>query len=208
MMNRPRLPKRIRHHVNPLAHQSSFFFEGFPNTKPLLLDLGAYRGEFSEQLVKRFRTTHNFILTELRRPYLEYLQQLFADDEEVVVLGGDTSRTIEGLLKPSTQRGILVEYIFINFPDPWLKEKHKKRRVVNDSFLTTLKTLITPQTHLIFQTDELSLFTDTERIIQRQGGWQIRRFEEPLWEIQSYWETLKLREGKRIHRMDLTLQRG
>lgn len=208
--NKPSLPKRIRNHVNPLSDQSIISFDGFSNTNPIIIDIGAYRGEFSEQLVDQFSNTHNIITTEIRKPYANYLRELFADHDNVAVFDGDSARNISGLIASSIKKGALIEYIFINFPDPWFKEKHKKRRVLNQQFLQDIKDSITDtvsdKTQIVFQTDQKPLFDETVELIEETGDWNISYFDEPLYGIQSYWETMKIKEGDAINRMTLTLK--
>lgn len=205
--NNPRLPRRVRNHVNPLADRSEIAFEGFNNNKPIIVDIGAYRGEFSQGLLEHFGDSRNLIVTEIRKPYVEYLKAFFEDAPQVAVFGGDSARTIRGLLESSISRGVVVEYIFVNFPDPWFKEKHKKRRVVNPDFLTTLSRLVGEETTLVFQTDQRTLFEETVELIEDQGVWEIEYFDEPLWGIQSYWEQVKIGEGDTIYRMKVSLQK-
>ena len=75
-------PKRIRNHVNPLAYTEEIFFDGFKNKKPIIMDIGSYRGEFGQKLVKKFSSENpdkqkNFIFTEIRKPFADYLEKLF-----------------------------------------------------------------------------------------------------------------------------------
>lgn len=223
------LPKRVRNHVNPLADQTEINFGGFANAKPIMIDIGAYRGEFSQQLVEQFGDTHNFIVTEIRKPYANYLRELFQGNTNVAVFDGDSARNIRGLLESSIKKGVLIDYVFINFPDPWFKEKHKKRRVVNHDFLNTLKDLLQTQapevvprpgcisgggtsgcgtsnkTKIIFQTDQKPLFDETVELIQENRGWQVEHFDNPLWGIQSHWENTKVAEGNLIYRVQISL---
>ena len=57
------LPKRIRNHVNPLADLTEHQFEGFSDNKPIIVDVGAYRGEFTKQLHEQYGNNYNFIVT-------------------------------------------------------------------------------------------------------------------------------------------------
>ncbi len=199
------LPKRVRNHVNPLANQEETIFRGFADNKSIIMDIGAYRGEFSQSLVDRFGKEYNFIVCEIRKPYVAYLKDLFVNDTNVVVFGSDAARNISNLLQSSTEKGVEIAYIFINFPDPWFKEKHNKRRVLNADFLTQLEKLISSQTQIIFQTDQKTLFDDTLEMVQRAGKWHIENFSKPLWGITSYWEDMKNLEGSSMYRTKISL---
>lgn len=204
---KPKLPGRIRNHVNPLSDQTDHVFEGFNNTNPIIIDIGSYRGEFIEQLVEKFGDAKDFLACEIRKPYAAYLKELFSDKENVAVFDGDSARNFKNLLKVSQDKGILIEYVFINFPDPWFKDKHKKRRVINANFLEEAKSWINPETQFIFQTDQEQLFRETQELLDEQGI-EYTEFDKPLWNIQTHWEVMKIKEDNSIYRMKFALQNG
>ena len=51
-----------------------------------------------------------------------------------------------------------VDRVYLNFSDPWPKERHAKRRLVSREFLDRYRILLTPQGHLEFKTDNKDLF--------------------------------------------------
>ncbi len=117
-MDKLKTPKRIRNHVNPLAYRDEYDFDGFENGKNIIVDIGAYRGEFGARLLDKFGDKKNFIFFEIRKPFENYLKQLFAEKENVRVFGGDAGRNLKNILEKSIRKGVKVEKIFINFPDP------------------------------------------------------------------------------------------
>ncbi len=202
-MSEAKLPKRIRNHVNPLADTQEYHFGGFSNNLPIIVDIGAYRGEFTQKLVDHFAETRNYIVTEIRKPYAAYLRDLFSDNKQVRVFAGDSVRNLKNLLQPSIEKGVTIEYIFFNFPDPWFKEKHKKRRVVSQRMLDDIGQWLPSQTKLVFQTDQLSLFEETKELLS-ENGFTFNEFKDPLWGIRSYWEEMKIGEGDQIYRLYFT----
>ena len=83
--------KRVRNHVNPLSILIEHSFDGFGNDHPILVDVGACKGEFSAELIEKF-PDHNFILFEIRRPLAQKLAEKFADKKNVAVFDGDAAR--------------------------------------------------------------------------------------------------------------------
>ncbi len=200
---RPKVPKRVRNHVNPLGDLQEHSFEGFTNSNPIIVDIGSYRGEFIEALVAHFGIDKNFIACEIRKPYAKYLDELFLKDENVVVFDGDTGRNFEAIIKPSQDKGVLIQYVFINFPDPWFKDRHKKRRVINPKFLQATAQWIDSETTFVFQTDQEQLFRDTQELLDQENI-KYKEFDKPLWGAQTYWEIMKIEEGDSIYRMSFT----
>lgn len=50
--------------------------------------------------------------------------------------------------------------IFLNFPDPWWKSKHRKRRIVSDTFARLLSSRLEPGGMILVQTDVASLLEE------------------------------------------------
>lgn len=199
MNTRP--PNRIRKHVNPLADQKIHAFEGFADGKPVLVDLGAYRGEFIKTLLEVHPNKYNAVVCEIRKPYAHYLTELFSEQSaSVKVFDGDSSKNLKNILLPMIKKGISIERIFINFPDPWLKEKHKKRRVVTANFIQDCKTWIQPTTEFIFQTDQQPVFEDTVALLDEQNI-PYQRFYESYKGIKTRWEELKTEQGSEVYRI-------
>jgi tRNA G46 methylase TrmB len=120
-MKKLQIPKRIRNHVNPLAYEQDMFFVGFKTKDPIIVDIGAYRGEFGAKLVDKFadeKQKRNFIFFEIRKPFVDYLEQLFLEKENVKIFGGNAGMNLQSILQPSISNGVTIEKIFINFPDP------------------------------------------------------------------------------------------
>ncbi len=193
-------PKRIRNHVNPLAILKEHSFSGFGNSNPILVDVGSCKGEFAEELVKKF-PAKNFIFFEIRVPLAEKLRQKFQNKKNVVVFDGDAGRNFRGILEPCIKQGAIIEQIFVNFPDPWFKERHKKRRFINESFLKDCAKWLTKETEFIFQTDQEFMFKETLEVVKNSPFSKIEFFNNSIHEIPTHWEKQKLLEGAQIWRM-------
>jgi tRNA (guanine-N7-)-methyltransferase len=50
--------------------------------------------------------------------------------------------------------------IFLSFPDPWWKSKHKKRRIISDAFARLLASRLAPEGMIMVQTDVASLLEE------------------------------------------------
>jgi len=206
-MTKLKVPKRIRNHVNPLAYEDEMSFSGFGNKSPIIVDIGSYRGEFGAKLVDKFESENekrNFIFFEIRKPFVKYLKQLFEGRENVKIFGGNAGKNLENILKPSIEKGVKIEKIFINFPDPWFKKKHYKRRVITAEFLEDLQKWLPTETDIIFQTDQKKLFKWTEKVVRKNGFFKIEKFKKPIWGITTYWEDMKVKEKNKIWRMKIS----
>ncbi len=193
--------KRVRHHVNPLADMTEHYFDGFDNDNPITIDVGADRGEFTMQLLEIFGERKNFIVCEIRKPLAEKLRKKFEKYRNVVVFDGDVTRNFENIIRPSIDRCVTIEEVYINFPDPWFKDRHKKRRVITERFICSVIDWVPTQTDWIFQTDQKQLFDETMEMLQSMNGIHIAIFDTSPHGVTTKWENAKIAQESAIYRV-------
>jgi len=197
------MAKRVRNHVNPLSIIKEISFEGFGNTNPIFVDVGAFKGEFMAQLAEKY-PDHNYLCFEIRTPIAEALKEKFKDQPNFRVFDGDAGRNFKNILEPCLNEGATIEQIFINFPDPWFKDRHKKRRFITTEFCNNLATWLPAQTEIVFQTDQKFLFDETLEYLAETPYQSIKRFEDSVHGIPTDWEKVKMAKGETIWRMKFT----
>ena len=77
----------------------------------------------------------------------------------------------------------------IFFPDPWPKNKHHKKRLVQHSFLKLLSFHTCANSQIYFRTDHLDYFNWTKSIFEASEEWKLADLQWPL-EHQSYFQDL------------------
>jgi len=192
--------KRVRTHVNPLSITHQYHFAGFGNDRPIFVDVGAFKGEFIEGLAEQF-PDHNFICFEIRRPIADKLRQKFENYDNVVVFHGDAGLNFRNILEPCLDEGAEIKEIFVNFPDPWFKDRHKKRRFVTTKFLNGCAEWLPTETTFVFQTDQEFLFNETKEYLAETPYEIIEEFDQPPHGLTTDWEDAKVAEGGSVHRM-------
>jgi tRNA (guanine-N7-)-methyltransferase len=197
---------RVRHHVNPLSDRSEYTFAGFGNDKPIIVDIGADRGEFTQGLHEQYASTKNFMALEIRQPLVERLNEKFAPYENVAIFGGDAVRNLRSLLKSAIEKDhATIETIFINFPDPWFKDRHHKRRVICERLITDVQEWLPSGVTWVYQTDQKQLFDDTVALLKEHDVEKISYFDASPHGVQTKWEQAKMADGKDIYRMRFEL---
>jgi len=195
------MPRRVRTHVNPLSVTKEVSFDGFANQNPIWVDVGSCHGEFVFSLAERFPAV-NFVGFEIRRPLFEKLRKRATEIPNLEFFDGDAGRNFENILRPSVNRGVKIERIFVNFPDPWFKNRHEKRRFLGADFLEKTASWINPEVRWIFQTDQKFLFDATLEIVRKSPFSTVNFFENPPEEARTDWESAKIREGAKIWRVE------
>lgn len=151
---------RVHQHVNPFAPFYRFTPEAFvvedvfaDASKPLFLDLGCARGRFLLKMAA-LDPSHNYLGVEIREPLVREGNRLaeerglsahlkFEFCNAMLALGEFMAKIPDGVLQTVT----------IQFPDPWFKKKHAKRRMVNEELVATVVKHLAPGGRIFVQTD-------------------------------------------------------
>ena len=80
--------------------------------------------------------------------------------------------------------------VYLNFSDPWPKEKHAKRRLTSDRFLPIYRYLLGPEGDLCFKTDNDDLFAYSVGSLQ-ENGWKILELTDDLHGVLAQDETAR-----------------
>lgn len=166
---------RIHQHVNPLA--SYFRFTPHPielekifanPSLPLFLDLGCGRGRFLLKMAETDRT-QNFLGVEIREPLVIEANQI-ARRKGLSNLHYEFCNAMLALDKlleklPENQ----LKTVAIQFPDPWFKKKHAKRRMVKPELVKTIIRHLSPDGQIFVQTDVEVLTEEMSILFQEQN---------------------------------------
>ena len=168
---------RVHQHVNPLAP----FYRQAPKPVdlsevlaspdlPLHLDIGCARGRFILRMAE-IEPKWNFLGVEIREPLVVEANRL-GQEAGLTNLHYTFCNAMLWLdrLIESVPEGML-QMVTIQFPDPWFKKRHAKRRMVNAELVETVVDKLAPSGKIFLQTDieflaaeMCELFTADERI--------------------------------------------
>ena len=154
----------MRQHVNPLSSNFNqieripYLREMFGDSKSNLhLDIGCAAGEFLFDLAL-INTNWNYIGIEIREKLVTNAR-LKLDESEIKNLYfvfGNANNFLNDV-----QGKFIIENlksISFNFPDPWFKKRHHKRRVIQPKFINILSNSLQKGTLIFIKTDVKDLF--------------------------------------------------
>lgn len=103
----------------------------FGNANPVTLEIGFGNGESLAEQATRFRD-QNFLGVDVHSPGIGHLLLLIEEQNlrNLRIVRHDAVELLESGLAPDS-----LHRIQLFFPDPWPKKKHRKRRIVQPSFL-------------------------------------------------------------------------
>lgn len=167
---------RVHQHVNPFSPYyrqepqpvdlQSVFADA---SMPLLLDIGSARGRFLLRMAEA-RPEWNYLGVEIREPLVTEANRLaieanltnlhYAFCNAMFWLGRLLAEIPDGVLRAVT----------IQFPDPWFKKKHAKRRMVNRELVETVVGRLAVGGEIFVQTDIEFLAEEMFELFRAENG--------------------------------------
>ena len=154
----------MRQHVNPLSKNFNqienvpSLVEMFGDSKlDLHLDIGCASGDFLFNLAL-VNTSWNYLGIEIRERLVKNAKSKVKEREikNLYFVFGNAINILNDVQSKFIIKN--VKSISFNFPDPWFKKRHYKRRVVQPEFINILSNYL-PKGSLIFiKTDVKDLF--------------------------------------------------
>jgi len=154
----------MRQHVNPLnsnfnqVEKIPSFSQMFNDSKlNLHLDIGCADGEFLFDLAL-VNTSWNYLGIEIREKLVKNARLKLGKSEikNLYFVFGNANNFLNDVQSEFIFKNL--KSISLNFPDPWFKKRHYKRRVIQPEFINILSNLLQEGTLIFTKTDVKDLF--------------------------------------------------
>jgi len=154
----------MRQHVNPLSknfdeiERIPTLNEMFDNSKlNLHIDIGCASGEFLFDLALE-NTNWNYLGIEIRERLANSAKLKLRDKEikNLYFVFGNAYNILNDIHNKFIIKNL--KSISFNFPDPWFKKRHYKRRVIQPEFINILSNLMKEGSLIYIKTDVKDLF--------------------------------------------------
>lgn len=125
----------------------------FKNDHPIHVEVGTGKGQFLVGMAKQHPDI-NFIGIEVAKSVIVSAAEKVLDSEvkNLLLLNEDAADLREIFAENE------IATIYLNFSDPWPKNRHEKRRLTYHTFLEQYKEVLDPKGKVIFKTDNRGLF--------------------------------------------------
>lgn len=138
-----REPDRLKNH----------WHEEFGNNNPIHIEIGCGKGQFICEMAQKYPDI-NFVAIEVVKDVMviamEKAEPLGLSNLRFII--GDAAKLCDYFDKGE------VERIYLNFSDPWKKNKQAKRRLTHKNFLDVYKKVLKSGDMICFKTDNQKLF--------------------------------------------------
>ena len=154
--------------------------EVFGVKRPLFLEVGMGKGRFLMDMA-RLHPERNFVGIEM---YDSVLLRALQKREELEAAGEEFSNLVfirvDARLLPEIFEKDEVDGIYLNFSDPWPKDRHAKRRLTSHEFLARYEKILKKDGTLEFKTDNKDLFDFSLEEMKNAEGWELTAFTYDL----------------------------
>lgn len=202
----------MRHHVNPLSQffqipislpSKTLLFSKSHN--PIHLDIGSAKGEFLIELAKK-SPDWNFVGLEIREPLVRLCEKKREKLElnNLKFLFCNVNVSLDEWL--SDLNSGQLKRVSIQFPDPWFKRKHFKRRVLKKNLLNSIAKYMSKEGEIFIQSDILQLIEsmtntiDESRYFNRKGLGDLRFIDKNPYNVKTDRELFSLKKNLPIYR--------
>lgn len=160
------------YYVSDPSSKKGRWRECFTNSgNPLYLEIGCGKGVSTASLVFENRDK-NFIAMDIKSDVLgsarRNIQAKFDNNNqkpENIMLFTLNAQMIDSVFDKNDS----IDRIYINFCNPWPREKHKKRRLTYPTFLEKYKSFLSENGEIYFRTDDDALFEDSLAYFEESG---------------------------------------
>lgn len=175
----------------------------FQNNNPIHLEIGMGKGQFIHTLAEH-NPDINYIGIEMYSSVLYRALERRAQTElnNLFFLRFDAK-----YLDNVFDKGEAAK-IYLNFSDPWPKERHAKRRLTSSLFLALYDRILAKEGSIQFKTDNRPLFDFSVETIEQSGLWHIDELTYDLHNseflegnVMTEYESRFVAEGKPICRL-------
>lgn len=146
------------------------------NDKPIHLEVGMGKGRFLMEMSLR-HSENNYLGMELYDSVLlraiQRRQAMEAESENLFFLCTDARMLPEIFAEDEIQK------IYLNFSDPWPKDRHAKRRLPSREFLHRYDEILVKNGVIEFKTDNHDLFQFALEELE-PAGWRLDQMTEDL----------------------------
>ena len=188
--------------IHEPKEQKGNWNEVFGNDNPIHIEDGMGKGKFIMELARQNPDVNYVGIEKYSSVLIRALEKRpELEQDNLVFIRMDAEELPEVFAKDE------VERIYLNFSDPWPKDRHAKRRLTSKQFLGRYDTFLVPDGRVIFKTDNRPLFDFSLEQVE-EANWilenhtfDLHNSEYVEGNIMTEYESKFVAEGKPINRM-------
>lgn len=171
----------------------------FGNNNPIFIEIGCGKGQFITSLA-RMNKDINYIAIEKVEEILHKTALKLDNDNNLRLLLTDGRLLTEIFEKDE------IDGIYLNFSDPWPKNRHHKRRLTSMDFLKQYKRVLKKNGRIYLKTDNPILFEYSLNTMA--PGWRLENISlnyihsKDIQDVETEYEAKFRKKGNLIYRLE------
>ena len=144
----------------------------FPQKQPLHIEIGMGKGQFIMDMAKAHPDINYLGIEKYTSVLLRAVQKMEAEESPIDSLRFlcFNAEDIAEIFAPGE-----VDRIYLNFSDPWPKDRHAKRRLTSRQFLKRYDEILAADGKIEFKTDNRALFEFSLEEV-KEAGWTLEEY--------------------------------
>ncbi len=151
----------------PSIHKGTWH-QVFENTNPIQIEVGMGKGRFLMELAASNPDINYIGIERYSSVLLRALEKRAQLELSNIYFMCIDAKDMADIFAPGE-----VDKIYLNFSDPWPKDRHAKRRLTSPAFLAVYSQILAPEGVVEFKTDNRPLFDYSMEAIPA-AGWEIK----------------------------------
>lgn len=147
----------------------------FNNSNPLFVEIGMGKGQFITTLAQNNPDINYIGIERYTSVCLRAVQKVEDLDIPNLRFICIDAAEVENFFELGE-----LDQIYLNFSDPWPKDRHAKRRLTSSTFLARYDKVLSKSGHIEFKTDNKDLFDFSLEEIKATEPWHIDAFTYDL----------------------------
>ena len=139
----------------------------FGNENPIHIEVGMGKGRFIIDMAKLHPEINYIGIEKYSSVLVRAIEKQTIEQLPNLVFIRMDAEAIENVFEKDE-----VAYIYLNFSDPWPKDRHAKRRLTSPQFMAVYDQILCPEGKVEFKTDNRGLFDYSLEAIP-EAGWEI-----------------------------------
>lgn len=194
-----------KYYVEEATNYIGKWKEVFQNDNPIYIEIGMGKGDFIIENALRYPNINFIGIEKFDSVLVRAIQksnELEIDNLKLVRLDANYIDTIFSKE---------ISLIYLNFSDPWPKERHAKRRLTSPIFLEKYDKIFKSNAEIIMKTDNNPLFEYSKESLEN-FGYQIKSITRDLYQedvsqnIKTEYEKKFVKLGVKINRLEAIKQ--
>ena len=148
--------------------------EYFSNDKPIQIEIGMGKGQFIYAMAQKHPEINFVGIEKYSSVLLRAIQKMEEEPLDNLIFIRMDAEEITDVFDDKE-----IDKIFLNFSDPWPKDRHAKRRLESRQFLERYKKILKDDGFIEFKTDNNDLFDFALEEVEA-AGWKMIAFTRDL----------------------------